>query len=68
MARVRRPKAESIEKITALRALGLSTAQIAERMCISRSHVKHLITKFAIGKSTPCPHCGLDTAHAKHES
>ena len=43
-------KAEAVEKITALRKLGLSCRQIGERMGLSKSRVSTYCKEFGIPK------------------
>lgn len=42
------PKAEAVEKITALRKLGLTTRQIGERIGLGKTRVCQIIKDFSI--------------------
>lgn len=54
------PKAEAVEKITALRAHQAKTIhQIAAEVGLSPTHVSRICRAFGIMRGYKCPHCGL---------
>jgi transposase len=58
------PKAEAVDRITALRADGYSVAEIAIRLGLSDSTIGDYIQQFQIPKGSfrrkICPHCARD--------
>lgn len=54
------PKAEAVEKITALRAHQAKTIhQIAAEVGLSPTHVSRICIAFGIVRGYKCPHCSL---------